>query len=192
MKNITLLLLVFTATIASGQTTFPLDWELNVNGAAASLTIEQGDTVLWTWTDSQPHTVTNKPGSTETFDSGTLTGNGQQFSFTFTQVGTNDYQCDIHAANMFGVITVEAVLSVEDKFSKNITFYPNPVNEKITVTSLFKLDSYEIYNILGKKVAHGVATGNISEINMSRLQTGMYFVKASSGELQSTFKVIKK
>tara|TARA_R110002049_G_scaffold53121_4_gene148843 strand:+ start:13731 stop:14306 length:576 start_codon:yes stop_codon:yes gene_type:complete len=191
MKKITVLLIALTASIASAQTTFDLDWAVGVNGAAASLTIEQGDTVRWTWTDEQPHTVTSESGSTEAFDSGILTGIGEQFSFTFTQVGTNPYDCEVHSA-MTGVITVEEALSVDDKFAMNIAFYPNPVNDKLTVTSLFELESYEIYNVLGKKVAQGQATGNVSEINMSAMPSGIYFVNAKAGELESTFKVIKK
>jgi len=193
MKKITILLLALTASIASAQTTFDLNWAIGINGAAASVTIEQGDTVQWTWTDNAPHTVSSIAGmSVETFESGTLTGNGQQFSFTFTAAGANDYRCDIHPTTMFGTITVEEILSVDDKFAMNIAFYPNPVNDKLTVTSLFKLDSYEVYNVLGKKVAQGTAAGNVSEINMSDLQSGLYFVKAKAGELESTFKVIKK
>ena len=145
----------------------------------------------WTLTDTSPHTVSSISGSTETFDSGTLTGTGEQFSFTFTAVGINEYRCNIHPGTMFGTVTVEEALSIEDKFAMNIAFYPNPVKDKLTITSLFRLNSYEIYNILGAKVAQGQASGNISEINTSDLQSGVYFVKAYAGELDSTFKVIK-
>ena len=73
MKKITLLIMALVVSIASAQTTFDLDWAIGINGAAASVTIEPGDTVRWTWTDSAPHTVTNLTGSQEMFDSGILT-----------------------------------------------------------------------------------------------------------------------
>jgi hypothetical protein len=93
---------------------------------------------------------------------------------------------------MEGTITVEDIASVEDKFRKNISFYPNPVQNKVTVTSLYKLDNYKIYNTLGSLVAQGPANGNITEIDMSQLESGLYFINAISEDLQSTFKVIKR
>ncbi len=36
------------------------------------------------------------------------------------------------------------------------------------------------------------ANGNITEIDMSQLESGLYFINAISEDLQSTFKVIKR
>jgi len=193
MKKITLLLMALTASIASAQTTFDLDWAVGINGADASVTVEPGDTVRWTWTDALPHSVTSIAGmSVETFDSTILTGTGTQFSYTFSVEGTNDYECIVHSGSMFGTITVQQLVGIDEKFRKNISLYPNPVANKLTVTSLYKLDTYKIYNVLGKLVAQGAANGNITDIDLSSLQSGMYFVNAISGELQSTFKVAKQ
>jgi hypothetical protein len=192
MKKIKLFFMIaLTATMASAQTTFDLDWFVGVPSGDVSITVAPGDTVRWTWMDEIPHSVTSDSGSQEDFDSGILTGMGTQFSYTYTQVGVNAYGCDVHSA-MEGVITVEQTASVEDQFRKNISFYPNPVANKLTVASLYKLDSYKIYNILGKLVAQGAANGNITEIDMANLESGMYFINATSGDLQSTFKITKQ
>lgn len=192
MKKIKLFCIVaLIASVATAQTTFDLDWFVGIPSNEASITIGPGDTVRWTWTDEIPHSVTSKSGSQEDFDSGILTGIGSQFSFTFNQIGVNDYKCEVHSS-MEGTITVEDIASVEDKFRRNITFYPNPAKNNITVTSLYKLDSYKIYSILGTLVAHGAATGNITEIDLSQLKSGLYFINAASGDMQSTFKVVKQ
>ncbi|PHR11121.1 MAG: hypothetical protein COA40_12435 [Aequorivita sp.] len=192
MKKFNLLLFaVLTASMATSQTTFDLDWFVGVPSQNVSITIETGDTVRWTWTDEVPHSVTSESGSQEDFDSGILTGSGSQFSYTFTEMGVNDYKCEVHSG-MVGTITVEQTASLEDKFRKNISFYPNPANNRVTVTSLYKLDSYKIYSVLGKLVTQEAATGNITEIDMSKLESGIYFINATSGELNSTFKVIKQ
>ncbi|HNP68012.1 MAG TPA: T9SS type A sorting domain-containing protein [Aequorivita sp.] len=192
MKKIKLFFVIsLTAFMATAQTTFDLDWFVGVPSGDVSITVGPGDTVRWTWTDEVPHSVTSESGSQEDFDSGILTGSGSQFSYTFTQIGINDYKCDVHS-NMEGTITVEDIASVEDKFRKNISFYPNPVQNKVTVTSLYKLDNYKIYNTLGSLVAQGPANGNITEIDMSQLESGLYFINAISEDLQSTFKVIKR
>ena len=179
-------LAALTSLMATAQTTFDLDWFVGVPNGNVSITVAPGDTVRWTWTDEVPHSVTSDSGSQEDFDSGILTGNGTQFSITFTHIGVN-----VHSG-MQGTITVEQTASIEDQFRKNISFYPNPVSNRLTVASLYKLDSYKVYNILGKLVAQGAANGNITEIDMSNLESGMYFINATSGELQSTFKVTKK
>ena len=192
MRNFKLFFLaVLTVSMANAQTTFDLDWFMGITEEQASVTIEPGDIVTWTWTDALPHTVTSLSGSQEDFNSGMLTGIGSQFSFTFTQVGVNEYRCDVHT-NMQGTITVAEIVSVEEKFRMNISFYPNPVQKELTVTSLYKLDTYEIFNILGKMVAQGPAGGNITKIDMSALESGLYFINTTSGEMSETFKVIKQ
>jgi len=189
MKKYLLTLALFVSLTLSAQTTFDIDWEVGVNGSAASATVEPGDTVRWTWTDTLPHSVTSESGSQEDFDSGILTGLGTEYSFTFTQVGTNDYICDVHS-NMFGTITVEEVLSVEEKFVKSLNFYPNPAREQLNVFSLFKIDSYELHNIAGQLIMQETDDGNFSTLDVSSLQPGIYFLKVTSGNMSHTQKVI--
>ena len=100
-----------TTSKINAQQTYQLDWGFNINGANASLTIEQGDTVEWTWIDTGQHNVVNTTNAVETFDSGLLQGVGTTFSHTFTEIGVNDYECSPHNSNMFGTITVTAPAS---------------------------------------------------------------------------------
>ncbi|MCW9037097.1 T9SS type A sorting domain-containing protein [Altibacter sp.] len=190
MKKITILLCLLSVTQLFAQTTFEVDWDQSVGGAA-TFTIETGDTVKWIWANGVPHSVTSQPGSAEMFDSGILTGMGTEFSQTFTVVGSNSYSCDVHP-NMTGTITVEPSLSVEEKFAKNIKLYPNPVSSELMIASLFRFDSYEIYDITGKKVGQGIGEGTYTYLNVSYLNTGVYFVKVRAGNLQATTKLIKK
>lgn len=89
-----------------------IDWSFNstpsgIGNAKASRIIEVGDTVTWNWYDIGVHNVHNLSSANESFES-TYLGPGGSFSFTFTTVGSNPYQCDPHPSNMFGVITVVA------------------------------------------------------------------------------------
>ncbi|GAB5399889.1 MAG: hypothetical protein Aureis2KO_14740 [Aureisphaera sp.] len=194
MKKFTIIVAAVLASVAvQAQTTFDLDWAIGINGSAASLTIEPGDTVRWTWDDGAPHTVTSIAGqSVESFDSGTLTGIGQTFEFTFNTVGVNDYRCEIHPGTMFGTITVEPVLAIEDKFAININWFPNPVQERLNITSLFKLDGYAVYNMAGKQIMQGKDAGNVLQLDMSSLTSGIYFVGLTSGDLETTLRVVKQ
>lgn len=55
-----------------------------------TLTIRAGQTVTWTNSDTNVHTVTSNAGYTPAFDSGGL-ATGQKFSFQFNQPGTYGY-----------------------------------------------------------------------------------------------------
>jgi len=81
----------------------------------STITVEAGDTVTWTTTQSigQQHSVTSgKPGDADAgkvFDSGIgLQDNGQSFPFTFNTPGTYDYFCQVHPTQMTGQVIVTA------------------------------------------------------------------------------------
>ena len=80
-----------------------------------ALTINEGDTVVWTNADSQDHTVTSDIGL---FDSGTIVP-GASFTFTFDNAGTFSYVCNIHPA-MTGTITVQSTSGSDNTYSEYI------------------------------------------------------------------------
>ena len=91
-----------TVSAASGPTTHYIDIE-NMLYSPSSITINVGDTIIWTNQESSmPHTVTANDGS---FDSGYMSS-GDTFSFTFTSAGTFDYYCAYHSS-MTGTVTVQ-------------------------------------------------------------------------------------
>ena len=69
----------------------------------ATVTIQVGDSVTWTNTDSAAHTATAGDGS---FDTGQL-ADGASETVTFDTAGTFDYICTIHP-QMAGSVVVEA------------------------------------------------------------------------------------
>lgn len=70
----------------------------------SAVTVDAGDTVVWTNTGAAPHTATSDAGQADSWDSGTL-GTGQTFSHTFSTPGTFTYFCAIHPF-MRGTVTV--------------------------------------------------------------------------------------
>lgn len=68
-----------------------------------ALTINAGDTVIWTNMDNVAHTVTSDLGTE--LHSAQLSP-GQSYSHTFTTAGTYAYHCSIHTM-MTGTITVQ-------------------------------------------------------------------------------------
>lgn len=187
-----LALLLNAATSISAQTTYNLDWGLNINGAAASLTIEPGDTVEWTWVDNLQHNVASTASAQESFNSGLIQGQGSTWSYTFTEVGVNDYVCTPHSSSMFGTITVEEALSLDDKFARNLVFSMNQSTDRLRVQSLISVDELVIYNLLGVAQLRVLVRDQFAEVDLSSLVTGVYLVKAIGGKAQTTFKVVKR
>jgi amicyanin len=73
-----------------------------------SLSISAGTTVTWTNQDTVQHQIINDATSTfgqgQQFESNPL-GQGQSYSFTFNEIGTYPYHCNIHPS-MKGTIIV--------------------------------------------------------------------------------------
>lgn len=190
-KLLSFLFLIITMHL-SAQITHDLNWEIGI-GTNIDLTIDIGDTVRWTWTDGAPHTVTSFPGSTETFNSGNLTGNGQTFSHTFTQEGSNPYRCVIHPATMAGTITVNPALGIEDISFNNFSISPNPAKNfiKIQLPGFISEAKIIFFDVLGKQI---YGTNNVvnTPIDISSWSSGLYFVKVSSQNKIKTKRFIKQ
>ncbi len=102
-------------------TTAVCDGTIDMNDALQfgpkDCTIKVGTTVTWTTVGSAEHTATSEPDAPVEFDSG-IVPSGQEYEFTFDQVGTVPYYCKVHTSpgtrnprTMIGTITVEAASS---------------------------------------------------------------------------------
>lgn len=193
--------LLITITILLGvskmnsQTTHNLDWFAGI-GQNVDLTIDVGDTVIWTWT-SPNHTVENVPGnSVEVFDSGFLGPIGSTYSYTFTVVGDNDYFCGVHGAfSMSGTITVQNNLGVDDfKIDSNFNLYPNPTNSILSISFKNEIPNgtLEVYDMLGKKaLSQTLGFNKLTSIDISNLNSGLYLIKVSYDGKSETKQFLK-
>lgn len=77
-------------------------------------------------------------------------------------------------------------------FGDSFMMFPNPVKNKLTIKAYSSIDSYKIYNVLGKLVLQGKTLNNLAEVNVSDLQIGVYMLEVNSGVDHVTRKLIKK
>ena len=201
-KNLLICLALSLSLSLQAQTeTYFIDWSFDSNSNStgstnADRTVEVGDTVTWNWYAEGFHNVVSSDEATEVFESA-LIGPGSTFSHTFTEVGTNPYVCTPHSGSMFGVITVvpDGSLSTEG-FSAldNLSLFPNPADDivylKMNGNSTSTID-ISVYNTLGQKVKEfrKVASDNLS-LNLSELNSGIYFLKLVEGENSVTKRLI--
>ncbi len=66
----------------------------------------------------------------------------------------------------------------ENSQSKEFTYYPNPVKDHLFVKYITKdAMQIDIYNVLGTKVKSFVHSGFETDVNVTELQNGIYFIR---------------
>jgi len=70
--------------------------------------------------------------------------------------------------------------------------YPNPVQDKLNLRAQDNIENISVYNMLGQEVLRQAPNKNSSEVDMSALQTGSYFVKVTINGLTETKQIIKR
>jgi plastocyanin len=189
MKTKLLFALLCASFSAMAQQTHHITWMMGISLEEASLTIEVGDTVIWTWgQNGMPHNVTSiDPNAPEGFGSETMSDIGSTYEFTFTEATTFDYRCSIHNT-MTGVIEVQATAAVDSPNQKSLVVYPNPVQHTLFVSEPANLT---LTNLTGQIVAK---EQNVSSLDISTQQAGIYFLTISDTSdtmLQQT-KIVKQ
>ena len=71
-------------------------------------------------------------------------------------------------------------------------YYPNPVNNTLSLRAQNTIDAVSIYNLLGQEVMNVAPNAMSKDIDMSALNSGNYFVRVSINGAVETFKVIKQ
>ncbi|WP_028281872.1 T9SS type A sorting domain-containing protein [Olleya marilimosa] len=71
-------------------------------------------------------------------------------------------------------------------------YYPNPVNDNLTLKAQKEISNVSVYNMLGQEVYRNAPNSVDNLVNMSDLQSGAYFVKVTIDNVTETIKVIKK
>jgi len=90
------------------------------------------------------------------------------------------------------IIKINQNLSLSKNKNSKINAYPNPTSNSITINVKSELigEKYFIFSSTGELVSHGFINSITSKIDLSRLNTGVFFLKV--GEMDSYFiKVIK-
>ncbi|MBS7253749.1 DUF7619 domain-containing protein [Flavobacterium branchiicola] len=108
-------------------------------------------------------------------------------------------EANIYFDYNFPILTNKATstfktLGIQDfEFSKYLTLYPNPTNNELNITSNVNIEiqSFEIYDILGQLVIAIPNAKTTSNIDVSKLKTGNYFIKVKSDKGSSSMKFIK-
>lgn len=85
-------------------------------------------------------------------------------------------------------------LAVDDfyKTANTVKVYPNPVKDKVSITSLQEMDTVSVFNLLGQEVLKKSLLSKEGKLDFSSLPSGTYLVKVAADNWTQTLKVIKQ
>jgi hypothetical protein len=153
----------------------------NSTGGASYIGILNADVeVLWmTFTPSDGNSEARlfvNDSDPSSADAGMLGINAQSEFNTITTAGVSDE----FSANILDVETNELL---------ELSIYPNPASHKVNIISNHKIDSIEVYDILGKRVK---SLKNTNEIDVTDLNSGLYLFKIWIDKQVQTKKIVVK
>jgi hypothetical protein len=98
-----------------------------------------------------------------------------------------------NATGEFQVSAYSATLSnLSFENAAAFTYYPNPVQNTLTLNAQNSIENVAMYNMLGQEVLRATPNTVNSELDMSSLQDGTYFVKVTIAGVTKTIRVIKQ
>ena len=88
-------------------------------------------------------------------------------------------------------INFSRALSTEEAELTNVSIFPNPASSELNIQGITNIQKIEVHNIQGKKLA--ISPNNFTQIDISSLQSGIYFLKVVDNQNRSVIKkFIKK
>ena len=149
-----------------------LNGSVNAKNASTVITFEYGLTTAYGTTV----TATQSPltGTTTTAVSYVLSGLNANTTYHFRVNGVNTAGTTNGADLTFSTLVTE----LENTTTNRISLSPNPATDGFTINVGEKISTIEIYNLSGELVLTEQVTGK-TYINISKLQSGAYVVKAN-------------
>jgi|GEM_PF-2501722 len=76
----------------------------------------------------------------------------------------------------------------QDNIGREINIYPNPVSDILTLKNIYEFESVKVYNQLGEQCDFNFTP---SQIDVSSLESGLYFLKVERGNIIQSIRFIK-
>jgi hypothetical protein len=92
--------------------------------------------------------------------------------------------------NAFAIRMNMGVLGLDESANANLSVYPNPSSEVVTIESNITEGSIQIIDLTGKVVANQTVNGTATAFNTTALTNGMYTVILTNGSTVETRKFI--
>ena len=85
-----------------------------------------------------------------------------------------------------------STLGIDDNSLAQFSYYPNPVNNTLTLNAQNTIEDVTLYNMLGQVVLRATPNAVNTDVDMSALSNGAYFVQVTIANITKTVRVIKQ
>lgn len=133
-------------------------------------------------------------------EEGTAAYIGGEGSVTWTSTVTGNVRFYTHTDNSCGdlddcrtrSVVCAVTLSTEDVNANELfTYFPNPVSNNLTIKAQKNIQNVAVYNMLGQTVINSAPNTIESNVDMSALRAGAYFVKVTVEGVTETIRIIR-
>lgn len=90
------------------------------------------------------------------------------------------------------MLTVDGILGVNNQSIEGLVIYPNPVANILSIDATTPISNVEIINVLGQVLVSKSSNSTISNIDVSTLSKGTYFIKVTSDNNTKVLQFLKK
>lgn len=167
-------------TITVWLTTLPANYDLavlNSNGTQIGISKNSGS-------KSETVSLTVTPGTyyAKVFPKGTANSASSCYTLK-VQTAT---------ASKAASTTIASEASANSRFAINL--YPNPASDQLmlSVEGVDKRSDIKVYNLAGKLVMHQVSGNMLTQLNISKLPTGIYMLNVNNGGETKAAKFVKQ
>ncbi len=169
---------------------------ISSDGAANSITAAYWNGSLWLTKSTQAITADYERKEFD-FSNVAMADENENFKVRFSFGGTN-MTADEGKKVILNNIAVSAidknVLAAQDFSStkNSIDIYPNPVNNRIYISSNTSIDKVLVYNIFGQTMYTSSENKSDATVDVSNFAKGIYLVKVFTDGKSMTKKIVKK
>jgi len=156
------------------------------------LLISNDDGTTWITLDTFDNT--NSPSNTgdaKIYDLAAYTSATTKFAFLMTEGATSggdiNFYVDNFKVDLHSILGVEEVRKIE-----RFVMYPNPVEDKLTISAKNEIKQLLVVNMLGQTIKTVTPNSRDYQLDFSDFNSGIYFVKASVNNTEETFRIVKK
>lgn len=129
----------------------------------------------------------NPDGYTGTENPGTIVSTSPDGSLTL-RFESDPLEVD---AGYIATVSCENNLSVGDFSSIDFSYYPNPTNGTVSITSKTEISEVAVFNIAGQLLYQTKINALDTNVDISSFSTGTYFFRLKFGEMTKTIKILK-
>ena len=106
--------------------------------------------------------------------------------------GTHDYCVEVVYNSCTSAPVCATVVGIEDNTFSTIKVYPNPATDNITIECAENINKIEVFDVLGRKIISNENILNNTNVDITSLNNGIYFLIVHTENCNGEYKIIKQ